>query len=199
TMHRTDHLGNEIDTARHLQLAMKQIVDGILYRGSWEAQNALAPRPDDLYADTVYLNELIRRELTVNIPPYRARLYFYKIFGSKDFTDFTPALERENPDIINALYQPLEEMIPEATQMDVLIFTGYFYLRKKEIMKSIGIFNLAARKYPGESKPCDGLGDAYLASNEMEKAIKSYEDALLRNPGNQTIRTKLEKLKKIIE
>lgn len=195
TDYRTDNLGNDIETAAHIQLPLKQIVDGIIFRGSWEAQNYLAPRPDDIYADTVYLNELIRREQIANIPPYRTRLYFYKIFGSKEFLPFANALDNEDLNTIDLLYQPLKVQIPEANQMAVLNHTGYFYLRKKDIKKSISIFSLAVREYPNEFNPYDSLGDAYAANNEIEKALHCYEEALKINPNSNATRVKIEKLK----
>ncbi len=195
THYRTDNMGRDIDTSQHIQMTMKHIVDYIIYRGSWEEQNYLAPRPDDLYTDTFYLNELIRREQLVNIPPYRVRLYFYKVLGSKEFLPFANAMENGNINSINSLYQPLKGMIPEANRMDVLNYAGYFYLRKKEIKKSIGVFKLAVREYPDKFNPYLGLGDAYLANEEKGKAIKSYEDALLRSPGNKMIKDKIDQLK----
>lgn len=193
--YRTDNLGNDINVDQHIQMLMKHIVDGIIYRGSWEEQNYIAPRPDHIYADTVYLNELIRREQIVNIPPYRTRLYFHKIFESKAFTPFENALEKNDQKVIDDLYLPLKMQIPEENRMNVLNFAGYFYLRKKEVKKSIGIFELAVREYPDEFNPYDSLGDAYQANNEIEKAILCYENAILRNPGNDIIRNKLERLK----
>lgn len=50
-------------------------------------------------------------------------------------------------------------------------------------------------EYPDKFNPYLGLGDAYLANDEKGKAIKSYEDALLRSPGNTMIKDKIDQLK----
>lgn len=192
---RTDHLGKDIEKDAHIQMPMKQIVDGILFRGNWEAQNQIAPRPDNIYADTNYLNELIRREQLVNIPNYRTRLYFYKIIGTKEFNIFDRALKKKNHEILKRLYQPLNKMIPPAHQKTVLIYSGHFYLKKKDIKKSLAVFNLAAREYPDHYQAYEGMGDAYAAKKKKHKAVQHYEEALKINPNNQNIRIKLEKIK----
>lgn len=190
---RSDAYGNDIEESQHIQMPIKQIVDGIIYRGTWKEQNYLAPRPDHIYADTVYLNELIRREQIVNIPPYRTRLYFYKIFGSQEFLPFEYALQNDNINWIDSLYEPLKLLIPKANQMDVLNHTGYFYLGKNEVKKAIAVFKLAVREYPDHFNPYDSLGDAFLANNEIEMAIQYFEEALKRNPNSKLIKDKLDK------
>lgn len=190
---RSDAFGNDIEESQHIQMPIKHIVDGIIYRGTWKEQNYLAPRPDHIYADTVYLNELIRREKIVNIPPYRTRLYFYKIFGSQEFLPLENALLTDNNNLIDSLYDPLKLMVPTVNRMDVLNHTGYFYLRKNEVKKAIAVFKLAIREYPDHFTPYDSLGDAFLANNEIEMAIQYFEEALKRNPDSKFIKDKLNK------
>lgn len=195
TDYRTDNLGNDIEVSEHVQLPLKLITDGIIYRGSWESQNFIAPRPDNIYADTVYLNELIKREEVVNIPSYRTRLYFYKMIGSEDFSPFEVSLKNNSSKTIDILYQPIKIKIPEDKQMAVLIYTGYYYLSKQEVVQSIAVLSLAVREFPDEFHPYDILGDAFDANDEKEKAIDCYENALKIDPNNNITRKKLEILK----
>lgn len=194
TDYRSDSVGNDIEMEQHIQIPMKHIVDCILFRGSWVEQNRLAPRPDHIYADTVYLNELIRREKIVDIPPYRTRLYFYNIFESKDFIPFENALTGTDMIAIDSLFHPLKALIPENKIMDVLIYTGQFYLGKKETLKSIAVFRFTSGIYPDHFLTFVNLGDAYLAINEVEQAEKYYKEALLRNPESNFIENKIETL-----
>ena len=195
TEFRTDSIGNDIETSQHIQMPMKNIVDGIIFRGSWEQQNYLAPKPDNIYADTIYLNELIRREQILNIPPYRTRLYFYKISGSKHFSPFEIALKTGDVEKIDSLYLPLKKQIPQAKENEVLNYTGHFFLRNNEVIEAINVFKLGIREHPDAFYFYDGLGDAYLTINEKDNAVKFYEEALLRNPNNKLIKGKLDKAK----
>lgn len=189
---RTDGHDMDIPVSDHVQMPMKDIVDGILFRGNWEAQNRLAPRPDDLYADATYLDELIRREMILNIPPYRTRLHYYRISGREEFARFEHALENELDGIIDTLYQPIKDQIPPEIHTDLLYFMGRQYLRNDEPGKAIAALQLARRENPESFRLHQLLGDAYLANNEMENARHHYQEALKRDPDNLSLREKFE-------
>jgi cytochrome c-type biogenesis protein CcmH/NrfG len=47
---------------------------------------------------------------------------------------------------------------------------------------------------PDATKAYEGLGDYYAATNDRLHAQHSYEDAIERDPKNESARTKLAKL-----
>jgi dienelactone hydrolase len=61
---------------------------------------------------------------------------------------------------------------------------GYILLGEKRIKEAIEIFKLNVAMYPDAFNTYDSLGEAYLANNERELAIKNYRKSLELNPQN---------------
>lgn len=61
---------------------------------------------------------------------------------------------------------------------------GYILLNDKQIKEAIEIFKLNVAAYPQGFNTYDSLGEAYLANNERELAIKNYKRSLELNPQN---------------
>lgn len=61
---------------------------------------------------------------------------------------------------------------------------GYILLGERRIKEAIEIFKLNVAVYPDGFNTYDSLGEAYLANNERELAIKNYKRSLELNPQN---------------
>jgi dienelactone hydrolase len=71
---------------------------------------------------------------------------------------------------------------------------GYILLGEHRIKEAIEIFKLNVAVYPEAFNTYDSLGEAYLADNERELAVKNYKKSLELNPKNQNA---IDVLKKI--
>jgi dienelactone hydrolase len=71
---------------------------------------------------------------------------------------------------------------------------GYTLLGEKRIKEAIEIFKLNVAVYPEAFNTYDSLGEAYLANNERELAIKNYKKSLELNPQNTNATEVLKKI-----
>ena len=71
---------------------------------------------------------------------------------------------------------------------------GYILLGEKRIKEAIEIFKLNVAVYPDAFNTYDSLGEAYLANNERELAIKNYRKSLELNPQNTNATDVLKKI-----
>jgi dienelactone hydrolase len=71
---------------------------------------------------------------------------------------------------------------------------GYVLLGERRIKEAIEIFKLNVAVYPQAFNTYDSLGEAYLANNERELAIKNYRKSLELNPKNQNATDALKKI-----
>jgi predicted alpha/beta superfamily hydrolase len=89
--------------------------------------------------------------------------------------------------------------IPE----NLLNQVGYQLLNGKTYDRAINIFTLNLKLHPNSPNTYDSLAEGYLTMGDKEKAIKYYELAIQKNPGNtdyekrllQNARDKLKELK----
>jgi len=71
---------------------------------------------------------------------------------------------------------------------------GYILLGEHRIKEAIEIFKLNVAVYPEAFNTYDSLGEAYLANDERELAIKNYKKSLELNPQNTNATEVLKKL-----
>ncbi|MDT4898272.1 MAG: hypothetical protein QOH25_3349 [Acidobacteriota bacterium] len=71
---------------------------------------------------------------------------------------------------------------------------GYVLLNERRIKEAIEIFKLNVAVYPEAFNTYDSLGEAYLANNERELAIKNYKKSLELNPQNTNATDVLKKI-----
>ena len=72
---------------------------------------------------------------------------------------------------------------------------GYEFLRGGAHAMAIAVFKGNVQAYPGSADVHDSLGEAYLASGDVQRAIESYRRALAINPSLASAIKALEKLK----
>ena len=66
--------------------------------------------------------------------------------------------------------------------------------REGKINEAINICELATETFPSSSEAYENLGDAYTATGNLEKAIKSYKKSRELNPKNKIVKYKLKEL-----
>jgi len=192
---RTDAKGNPIDSSQWLNLPAKEIFDGILFRGPWEDQvERIAPRPDEIYADTVYLNELIARSKTSGEKRRQNTFEYFKFRWSTQYEPFLKTLGEMDSLVIDKEFSSIKKEHNKLNWAYILNSMGYKFLREKEFKLSIAIFELATREFPTLSNAFDGLGDAYIAIGNKEEAITAFTKALQLNPKNTGAENKLKGL-----
>ena len=87
------------------------------------------------------------------------------------------------------------KFLPRAFHENMLNSIGYrLMLVHQRLPEAIGVFKLNVEIYPDAFNAYDSLGEAYMANDEKELAIKSYERSLELNPANTNA---VEMLKKI--
>jgi hypothetical protein len=72
---------------------------------------------------------------------------------------------------------------------------GYELLRQGRHGQAIVVLRLNAADHPGSSNAFDSLGEAFLEAGRREKAIESYERAVILDPANENALQALEKLR----
>jgi len=189
---RTDAKGNPVDSSQYINLPIKEIVDGILYRGLWEDQiGRIAPRPDEIYADTAYVNELIARAKITGELSRQITFEYFKLRWSTAYEPFLSVLETMDSSQVDKGFQKLKNIYHDFQWMPILNRMGYQFLRERKVNTAIAVFELAAREFPTVSNTFDSLGDGYMAAGNKEKAIISYTKSLQLNPNNQKTKNKL--------
>jgi len=76
-----------------------------------------------------------------------------------------------------------------------LNFLGYVLMNEKKLDMALEILKLNVRLFPDEANPYDSLGDAYIEKGNTELAIECFKNALEKDPGFESSKQKLEKLK----
>lgn len=90
-------------------------------------------------------------------------------------------------------------MPAEAFQETTLNALGYRLLRQGMIDEAIGIFGFNTELYPRSGNVHDSLGEALLAADRLDEALKHYETSVRLDPGNDngvTMIAHIEALKK---
>jgi len=73
--------------------------------------------------------------------------------------------------------------------------TGHTLLRAGKIEDAIAVFKANVHLYPQAASAYSSLGEAYVAAAQKDLAIENYEKSLQLEPGDQTARAALAKLK----
>ena len=73
---------------------------------------------------------------------------------------------------------------------------GYQLLQRGRSEDAIEIFKLNVEAFPEGFNTYDSLGEAYLAADQKELAIKNYKRSLELNPENNNAKTVLEQIQK---
>ena len=84
---------------------------------------------------------------------------------------------------------------PAIVSESVINSFGYRYLREKKAKEAIELFELNTLLYPKSANVYDSLGDAYLETNNINLAEKSFEEALNRNPDYEPAKRKLAEIR----
>jgi len=71
---------------------------------------------------------------------------------------------------------------------------GYQNLQSGKIKEAIEVFKLNVIAYPQSANVYDSLGEAYMANDDVERAIKNYKKSLELNPENTNAKENLKKL-----
>ena len=124
---------------------------------------------------------------------------------------FGDEYEMPKPTLGEFLYQSMEENGIDETMQNIeqllsdngykivssrqLNFLGYTLLGEENLNMALAIFQLNVQLFPEEANPYDSLGDAYLKKGDTELAIESFKKALEKDPGFESSKRKLEKLK----
>jgi len=66
--------------------------------------------------------------------------------------------------------------------------------REGKIDEAIIICELATDILPASAEAHENLGDAYTATGDLKKAIKSYKKSMELNPKNKIVKYKLKEL-----
>lgn len=98
---------------------------------------------------------------------------------------------------IESIHQRMSEQFgyevkPQEAMINAL---GYWALQAGDLARSKLFFEMNVKNYPESANVYDSLGDFYLASEQKEKAIQFFKEALKRDE-NAGTRKKLEELEK---
>ncbi|MDC0710996.1 serine hydrolase [Stigmatella sp. ncwal1] len=77
---------------------------------------------------------------------------------------------------------------------DQLNRVGYWLLKEKRVADAIEMFKLNVEMFPASGNPYDSLGEAYLASGDLERAKVNYRKALELDPTNRGAEAALKRL-----
>ena len=138
----------------------------------------------------------------VTIPPNATLIFDYEILS----------VEAPKIPIAATLYQAIQDKgISQAVSLylwlkkdksaeynfreDQLNTLGYKLLADGKIKEAVAIFELNVTAYPDSFNVYDSLGEAYLADDQKEKAVESYEKSLALNPKNENAAAMIKKIK----
>ena len=84
-----------------------------------------------------------------------------------------------------ARLRELEESTPRGTlDENMLNALGYRLMRSERLEAAIVVFESNVRLHPTAANPYDSLGEAYLAADRLEDALRSYRRAVELDPSN---------------
>ena len=72
---------------------------------------------------------------------------------------------------------------------------GYSLLENNEIARAIQVFKLNADIFSDSANVWDSLAEGYVKAGDVGKAQENYEKALKLDPGNQSAKEALERIK----
>lgn len=98
---------------------------------------------------------------------------------------------------LESIYQRMSARFgyPVNPQEDMINSLGYWALQVGDLERSKKLFEMNIENYPESANAYDSMGDFYVASDQKEKAIRFFKEALNRDE-NAGTRKKLEELEK---
>ncbi|MBO6574339.1 MAG: serine hydrolase [Rhodothermales bacterium] len=92
-------------------------------------------------------------------------------------------------------YRGAQDRFPRsAFTEDTLNDLGYRLLRAGRYEDAIEVFELNVQEYPDASNPYDSLGEAFMVSGQLEKALLNYRVSVDLDPGNTNGRAMIARL-----
>ncbi len=82
----------------------------------------------------------------------------------------------------SALSHFLAAVALDPTEDDLYLRAALEYLRRKEYGKAVAMIDDLCRAKPDEARPCLWLGVMCRAANQPDRAIRAYQDAIVRAP-----------------
>ncbi|HOW86275.1 MAG TPA: S41 family peptidase [Candidatus Aminicenantes bacterium] len=95
--------------------------------------------------------------------------------------------------VLSILKRAIERKVMDQSSINQ---KGYELLRQESRAMAIAVFKCNAQAYPGSANVYDSLGEAYLANGDIQLAIDSYRRALALEPGLESAKRALEKIRK---
>lgn len=111
------------------------------------------------------------------------------LIKGENYTEAAQLIQKAHQDFPNWVFFPEHK----------LNVYGYQLLGKNETAKAIEIFKLNVQLYPTSFNTYDSLGEAYMAAEDWEPAIKNYQKSLDLNPKNDNGRKMLEQIAQLKE
>lgn len=186
-----DDKGQLIDSSNFIKMPIKNIVNGVIFRGTWSEQTANnVPTPDDVYSDTAYKNEIIGIAKQWHHPA----LEYLQFLWSPAYIKISDKVHSGDTRSLSNLFEELKTTNPALNWADILDKMGCNLMCKQDKKEAIAIFILATQKFPDNENAFVSLGDSYFAKGDYQNTIAAYTKAVQLNPKNKVIQEKLDAL-----
>jgi CubicO group peptidase (beta-lactamase class C family) len=108
------------------------------------------------------------------------------------------SLQQSGVTAITSTYNRLKEISPNEYQFseNQLNNFGYQLLQKTKMIAAVEVMKLNAIEYPESANVHDSLGEVYLANDQKNLALASYERSLELDPKNANAQKLIKQLKK---
>jgi|ERR1035437_793432 tetratricopeptide (TPR) repeat protein len=188
---RFDMQSQLIDSSNYIKMPIKNIVNAILFRGKWAEQTANnIPTSDEIYADTIYKNEIIEKAKKWHHPA----LEYLQFLWSPAYVMISDKVHSGDTSNLNTLFEELKTASPALNWANILSNMGYNLMCKKDKKEAITIFILATQEFPYDDYAFVNLGNSYFAKGDYQNAIAAYSKAVELNPKNKISKEKLDNL-----
>jgi predicted alpha/beta superfamily hydrolase len=130
--------------------------------------------------------------------PYKSFFDALKFFYKNWFLDFY-GNEKMSLSGIKAHFGLLSEEFgyPVTPSEDFINSCGYKELNAGDINGAIDFFKENVRNFPNSYNAYDSMGEAYFKNGQKQLAIDNYEKSIELNPGNESGRAMLKKIKQL--
>lgn len=188
---RFDNNDKLIDSSNYIKMPIKNIVNGVIFRGTWSKQTANnVPTPDEVYSDTTYKNEIIG----IAKQWYHPALEYLQFLWSPAYIMISDKVHSGDTSSLSTLFEELKTANPALNWANILDKMGWNLMCKKDKKEAFTIFTLATQKFPDKDNAFVSLGDCYLAKGDYQNAIASYKKGVQLNPKNKISKEKLDNL-----
>lgn len=140
---------------------------------------------------------LVRRELDLSAKELQEQVRSGDASATEFFELGAVMLRRKfYPAAIKYLLQAIEKWDGDDQDLaQVYNALGVSYVRDGKLEKGIAQFETAVKLQPGYVTAWNNLGDAYEQKNELNSALKAFEEVLLFDPNNRLARPRRDALK----